>query len=464
MAEEQSTRFYFEIEVAGEEAAKKAAELQEKLTKALTESVKPTKSLAEAFGELDKRIAGVNERVKQLLTKFPSEIKRIDTEVKKTLKVVEKDFEALSDKVVGKSIIPKMVEKIAAEFDTLKAKHGDSTEAMKKHWQEYVDAARRILAEFYSVKWSAEFEKGLRGLAKGILEDRAKLETLLRTPGGLQGLLRARVVSGAGAVPEPPMPDAQTLVQRMAAWSKDFTDSVQEASVGTWGLRRMGFMFQQLGSQIESSGKRIVTTLKDMVDSYLEFNGVMAKTGASVGLTADATADLSDEAVKAAKDIGFIAPEKVAAGFEAWAQAEGALVDTAAERNKVLAQSAEITKLATLRNADLGKTAATVSGIMNVFDKDVSELGEVLAILNFVTAKSSMTLGDFGSFMQTVGPIAKDMGMTFEEVAASQLILAGANIRGNRAAIAMRSIFQSLADPSKAVSYTHLTLPTILLV
>ena len=60
MAEEQSTHFYFEIEVVGEEASKKAAELQEKLTKALTESVKPTKSLAEAFGELDKRIAGVN--------------------------------------------------------------------------------------------------------------------------------------------------------------------------------------------------------------------------------------------------------------------------------------------------------------------------------------------------------------------------------------------------------------------
>ena len=449
MPEEQSTTFYFSIEVTGEEASKKAAELQEKLTKALTESVKPTKSLADAFGELDKRIIGTNRRIRQLIKMIPSEMKRIDQEVKKTLKVVEKDFEDLSDVVVGKSIIPKMVEKIAAEFDKLKAKHGDSTEAMKEHWKEYTDAARRILAEFFTVQWSEEFEKGLRAFSKRIINSRKQLEADIETLPDLAGLLRAPLTVAPGVVAAPPPPTVPpTFTQRMAAWSKDFTDAVQEASIGTWGLRRMGYMFQQLGRGVEASGKRIVTTLKSMVESYLEFNGVMAKTGASIGLTADATGDLSDEVVKAAKDIGFIKPEKVASGFEAWAQAEGALVDTAAERNKVLAQSVQITKLAELRNADLGKTTATVSAIMNVFDKDVSELGSVLAILNFVTAKSSMTLGDFGSFMQTVGPIAKDMGMTFEEVAASQLILAEANIRGNQAATAMRSIFRSLADPS----------------
>jgi len=448
MPEEQSTKFYFEIEVSGEEAAKKAAELQEKLTKALTESVKPTKSLAEAFGELDKRIAGVNKQVSELLDKFPSEIQRIDTEVKKTLKVVEKDFEDLSDAVVGKSIVTDMVDKIAAEFDKLKAKHGDSTEAMKQHWQEYVDAARKILAEFYTIKWSEEAERGIKGLARGIADDVEKMKATLTMPGGLAGVLRVRAVTGAGALPIEPPIEIPSITQRMKAWATDFADATQQASIATWGLRRMGFMFQQMGSQIESSGKQIISTLKGMVDSYFEFNGVMAKTGASIGLTADATADLSDEVVKAAKAIGFIAPEKIAAGWEAWAQAQGAAVDTEEERNKVLAQSVQITKLAELRNAELGATTATVSAIMNVFDKDISELGSVLAVLNFVAAKSSMTLGDFGSFMQAVGPIAKDMGNTFEDLAAMQMVFAEANIRGNRAAIITRSILQSLAEPS----------------
>jgi len=466
VAEEQSTRFYFEIEVIGEEAAKKAAELQEQLTKALTESVKPTKSLAEAFGELDKRIAGVNDRVTELLKKFPLEMQEaakkfeavighfasgmqwIDKDVKKTLKVIVTDFEDLSDEIVGKSIVTDMVDKIAKEFEELKAKHGSTIEEMKQHWEKYVEAARRILAEFYTIKWSEKAERGIRGLASNIRDDIEKLKATVTGPAGLAGVLRVRAVTGAGALPIAPPIELPSFTQQIKAWATDFAAATQQASIATWGLRRMGFMFQQMGSQIESSGKQIISTLKGMVDSYLEFNGVMAKTGASVGLTADATADLSDEVVKAAKAIGFISPEKIATGWNLWAQAEGSLVETAEQRNKVLAQSLEITKLADMRNADLGNTINTVSGIMTVFNKDISELPNVLALMNFATAKSSMTLGDFGTLMQGIGPIVEDMNMTFEDAIAMQLLLAKVNIRGSTAMTAMRSILQSLAEPS----------------
>jgi len=73
--------------------------------------------LASAFASLDKSIAEANKHVKSLLDKLPTDIQRIDKSVKKTLDVVEKDFEDLSDAVVGHSIVTEMIDKINAEFD-----------------------------------------------------------------------------------------------------------------------------------------------------------------------------------------------------------------------------------------------------------------------------------------------------------------------------------------------------------
>jgi len=465
MADEQSTQYYFEIEVVGEDAARKAAKIQEKLTKALTKSIKPTKSLAEAFGELDKRINVTNARIEKTLSMLPKEIKRFAAEFTKNvpvqlslgLKIVEKStsdmvqgvlagFQEMSDKVVGKSIVVDMVKKIIAEFDKIEAKTGVTGKVLQDH----IEAVRNVMAEFYTIPWSEGIEKRFRSFARGLISDAAKMQDQLKTLTDLQKMFPGIRV-GAGAVPIAPLPTPvvpDTFGQQIRKWSDDFTKSVQEVSIGTWGLRRMGFMFTRLGSDIEASGKKITSALMSMVNSYLEFNGVMAKTGASIGLTADATADLSDEIIKAAKSIGFIAPEKIAAGWEAWAQAQGAAIDTEEQRNKVLAQSIEITKLAEMRNADLGNTTDTVSGIMTVFNKDVGDLNSILAQMNYAAAKSSMTLGDFGSMMRDVGPIAEDMGNKFEDMIAMQLLFAKANIRGTKAVQATRSIFRSMAAPS----------------
>jgi len=319
---------------------------------------------------------------------------------------------------------------------------------MTAHWKEYVEATRRILAEYFTVDWSEDLEKGIDALARKIANNLDKLRAKITTTGGLGGVLGVGVTAGAGAIPTPPPVVLPTYREQIATWAEDFAAATQKASVATWGLRRMGFMFTQLGNNIEQSGKKIVNTMASAVQSYLDFNEVMAKTGVAIGLTSKESAALSDNIVDMAKELGAISPEELATGYKSWAQAEGALLETEDQRNTVLAQSVKVAKLAEMHNADLGNTIDSVSGIMTVFNKDAGDLDDVLAQLNFGVTKTSTTLGDFGILMRDVGPVAKDLGMDFEDLIAAQMLLAKANIRGSQAMMTTRSTLQNLAEPS----------------
>ncbi|MCK9570970.1 phage tail tape measure protein [Candidatus Pacearchaeota archaeon] len=113
-----------------------------------------------------------------------------------------------------------------------------------------------------------------------------------------------------------------------------------------------------------------------------------------------------------------------------------------------------ILSLATATTYDLDKSAGLAMSTMNQFGMSVDDLGRISDVYATAAGKSAASMTDFDYAMQQAGPVAKGVGMSFEELTARISKLADAGYSGEKSGTALRTAMMALTSPTKTQAET----------
>lgn len=113
-----------------------------------------------------------------------------------------------------------------------------------------------------------------------------------------------------------------------------------------------------------------------------------------------------------------------------------------------------ILSLATATTYDLDKSAGLAMSTMNQFGMGVGDLGRISDVYATAAGKSAAGMSDFDYAMQQAGPVAKGVGMSFEELTARVSKLADAGYSGEKSGTALRTAMMALTSPTKTQAAT----------
>jgi len=177
-----------------------------------------------------------------------------------------------------------------------------------------------------------------------------------------------------------------------------------------------------------------------------EFSAQMSRVQAISGATADELKKLNDQAIQLGADTAFSAAE-AAAGMENLASA-GFNV------NEIVDAMPGLLDLAAVSGGDVAAAAEVAASALNAFGLEATEAGHVADVFARAAADTNAEALDMGEAMKYVAPVAKAMGLSLEETAASIGIMSDAGIKGGQAGTALRGALSRLAKPTKAMKET----------
>lgn len=180
-------------------------------------------------------------------------------------------------------------------------------------------------------------------------------------------------------------------------------------------------------------------TVRSFGDFELELNKVRALTKA----TGDQFAGLSGLAKELGSSTQFSASEA--------AQGMGYLAMAGFKTNQIMQAMPATLDLATAAQIDLGTAADLASNIMSGFKIEAAQLGWAGDVLSNTFTNSNTTLVELAESFKAAGPLAKTLGMTFEETNAILGVLASNGYKGERAGTALAGGLARLIKPVKGV-------------
>jgi len=162
---------------------------------------------------------------------------------------------------------------------------------------------------------------------------------------------------------------------------------------------------------------------------------------AVAGLTTEEVGRLKDVVFDVAGATSLTATEVVAL------QKELAKLGTSVEDIENLTRP--IALLSQALGEDPGGVAATLKKTLNMFQATTEEADRFANILTGAVNESALTLQDLGTALGYVGPLGRQLGVSFEETAALLGILADNGFKANKAGTGLRQFFISAAKDGR---------------
>lgn len=147
--------------------------------------------------------------------------------------------------------------------------------------------------------------------------------------------------------------------------------------------------------------------------------------------------------VFSATDVSLAVGELVKAGYDA--ETAFALVETGA-----LGAASEV-EAATGKFGDLAGTAGSLGNILRALGYDTSQSARVMDVLARAAQDSNLDVSDLVDIVSRVGPTAKLAGLEIEDLAAQAAVLSNNGMEASLIGTGLRSVLQSLINPSGAV-------------
>jgi TP901 family phage tail tape measure protein len=182
---------------------------------------------------------------------------------------------------------------------------------------------------------------------------------------------------------------------------EQFTAGLQEIVAYDQGLKDLQAITNATSTEVAQMGKVV--------------RDVASNTKFSVGEVADGMRTLSQA--------GFTAQESM--------QTMGAVAD-----------------LATGTLSDMSLTVDLVTTAMRVFDIQAGQSSHVVDVFANAINRSKLTVDKLRVAMNYVGPVARDAGITFEELSAAMATLANSGLRASTIGTGLRRVFSELLDPT----------------
>lgn len=184
----------------------------------------------------------------------------------------------------------------------------------------------------------------------------------------------------------------------------------------------------------------------EAVKTGTDFEAQMSRVKAISGATGEEFAKLKEQAKQLGADTAFSATE-AAEGMENLASA-------GFSTSEIIAAMPGMLDLAASSGEDLASSADIAASTLRGFGLEASSAGHVADVLAKNAAATNAAVVDTGEAMKYVAPVAKTMGIEFEETAAAIGIMADAGIKGSQAGTTLRGALSRIAKPTKAMQET----------
>src|SRR5690606_8013991 len=183
------------------------------------------------------------------------------------------------------------------------------------------------------------------------------------------------------------------------------------ASVKEFAVYEQGLL------QLKLAGEENIGAVEDRMDSLARKSRVFSRT-----------------------DISLAVGDLVKAGYDV--ETAMALAETA-----TLGAASEV-DAATGKFGDLSQTAKALGNILRALGYDTSQTGRVMDVLAKAAQDSNLDVSDLVEIVSRVGPTAKLAGLEIEDLAAAAAVLSNNGMDASLIATGLRSVLQSLINPS----------------
>ncbi|OAT74563.1 phage tail tape measure protein [Parageobacillus thermoglucosidasius] len=230
----------------------------------------------------------------------------------------------------------------------------------------------------------------------------------------------------------------------------------------TWGklqekLSTVGNNLRDIGQRMQNVGQSMAASfgaataaiggaLGFAVKKSMDFEAQIDRVGAVAGATPAEIKKLEQAALDLGASTSKSATE-VAQGMEIMAT-------MGYNTNQILAAMPGIIAAAEASGEDMAVVADTVSAALNAFGLSADKASKVADILAQAANDSAAGIQDMQYTFKYAAPVAKQLGISLEELAAATEIMANNGIRGEQAGTTLRAALIRLSDPPKEAANT----------
>jgi hypothetical protein len=172
----------------------------------------------------------------------------------------------------------------------------------------------------------------------------------------------------------------------------------------------------------------------------IEFQKQLADLGAVAGVSSEQVSELGDNALTVAGKTKFTASQIVSLQKE--------LSKLGFEARDVVQATEGIAFAAQALGSPLEATAETIGKVINQFGLLKTETSFVGDVLVTSINESALSFDSFGTAIQYVGPIARNLGLSFQQTAGAMAVLADNGFTASRIGTGLRGILTELAKTS----------------
>jgi TP901 family phage tail tape measure protein len=235
------------------------------------------------------------------------------------------------------------------------------------------------------------------------------------------------------------------------------TNSAINKHTTTWGklqekLSTVGNNLRDIGQRMQNVGQSMAASfgaataaiggaLGFAVKKSMDFEAQIDRVGAVAGATPSEIKKLEQAALDLGASTSKSATE-VAQGMEIMAT-------MGYNTNQILAAMPGIIAAAEASGEDMAVVADTVSAALNAFGLSADKASKVADILAQAANDSAAGIQDMQYTFKYAAPVAKQLGISLEELAAATEIMANNGIRGEQAGTTLRAALIRLSDPPK---------------
>ena len=229
---------------------------------------------------------------------------------------------------------------------------------------------------------------------------------------------------------------ANRLTKKATEGTKNFGTRIKGAvkTLGAYGI----------AYRLINAATRLFTELTiGSAKQAIEFEKQVANLGAVAGVSGEKLKELSENALDVAGSTRFTATEII--GLQT------ALAKLGFTSEDVIKSTQSIANVAQALGSPLDATAEQIGKVINQFDLLIEQTDFVGDVLVTTINNSALSFDSFGTAIQYVGPIAKNLGLTFEQTAGAMAVLADNGFTASRVGTGLRGIFTELGKTSADV-------------
>jgi TP901 family phage tail tape measure protein len=252
---------------------------------------------------------------------------------------------------------------------------------------------------------------------------------------------------------------AATGVKKLGSTQRDLKgllDRLSQAETKFDALFRAAYRLQMVGRNLQNFSRMIVDLGQNVMNTFGDFEFMMNRAAGAMQIwqdksfgTVDATVALRNGILDTAEALKLFPAEQIAQGLYFWGSATGQVVETQDDLNVALSALIPIMQTAAMTNTGYEQTIKGVYSIITqYYNGALEKAGDVTKTLFYVTQKTAAEFTDLIQSFKMVGPVAAQIGVTFEQTAEIFGKMADLGMRGSMTGRAFRQLYIQLLKPS----------------